>query len=94
MKNFTRREQENGELAVRNLSEKAFWLYSVSDPVTVWEVEKDIEDDEGECFETVKTYAIDLCGMFEEGLSFEELEELLEEEADILLELESCENED
>lgn len=94
MKNFTRRERENGELALRNLSEKAFWLYSVTDPVTVWEIEKDIEDDEGECFETVKTYAIDFGGDFREDMSFKELEEFLEELADDLLELESRENED
>lgn len=94
MRKFTKREEENGEMAVRNLSEKADWICSITSPVTVWEIEKNVEDDEGEYLETVKTYAIDFGGWFTEGLSFEELEDLLEEEADNYLEWEAQEAEE
>lgn len=85
MKRFTQKQRERGSLAIRNLSEKADWLLSVSSPWDVWEIEEDIFDDNDEYLETVKTYAVDFCGDFREDLSFKELEEYLEDLADDLL---------
>lgn len=68
MKKFTKKEKINGELATRYLNPKAFEIYSNSDPVTVWEYEK-----EDQTF-----YAIDFCGAFEDNMSFEELEKFIE----------------
>lgn len=67
MKRYTMREKNNGELAVRSLSEKAQGVYYGTDPLDIFEV----ETDEG------KRY--DVAGMVEaRNLTFEELEEFLE----------------
>jgi hypothetical protein len=67
MKHYTHTEKNNGELAVRWLSEKAQRVYRETDPLDIFE----IETDEG------KRY--DVAGMVEaRSLTFEELEEFLE----------------
>lgn len=65
MRKFTLKEKSNGELACRNLSEKASKYLSVTSPVYVWEYldipdNVDIDDIEFDK-NKYKKYAIDDC---------------------------------
>ena len=74
MKHYTIREKQNGELAVRTLSEKAFNAYSNAD-IGVMEIE------------TENGARYDVTGMIDgNGLTLEELEILLEELSEALAE--------
>ena len=64
MKKFTMKEKVNGEMAARNLSEKAFKFYSETDPLTIYEYET----------ENGKRYAYDFSGTIVSDLTFSELE--------------------
>lgn len=73
MKHYTMKEKNNGELAVRWLSEKAQKLYRDSDPLDVFER----ETDDGRRY--------DVSGMWDaKNLTLEELEKFFEEIQDIL----------
>lgn len=69
MRKFTVKEKINGELAARNLSDKAYNFYVNTDPLTVYEYET----------ENGKMYAYDSCGLIVSGLTFAELQTELEE---------------
>ena len=69
MRSFTITEKENGELACRNLSEKAKEVYDGTDPLDVYEY---VNSDGN------KVYAYTGCYGNEYDLSFEELQENLE----------------
>ena len=87
MRKFTKIEKINGELACRNLSAKADGVYSTSDPLEVYEVsEKEYTGDE--CTGYKNTYYVR--GIIDaDDLSFDELNELFEEFADEVKEVEA-----
>lgn len=61
----------NGELACRNLSDKAYKVYCDTEPLNIYEYETD-----------EKLYAFDGALGSQEGLTFDELEAVLEAFAD------------
>ncbi len=68
---FTNNEKSNGELAVRYMSDKARKVYDETDSVSV--IEYDYGDE--------KRYFVDIAGYSRSGLTFEEAEEFLEDNA-------------
>lgn len=73
MKHYTFKKKNNGELAVRCLSEKAQKLYNETDPLSVFER----DTDEG--------LKYDVLGLWEaNNLTLEELEQFFEEIQDSL----------
>ena len=72
MKKFTEKEKNKGELSARGLSKKAYKLYSETNPMAIYEYEKD-----GNIL-----YAYDSCFGGNENLTFEELDKELTEIAE------------
>lgn len=71
----TLRNQIEGELACRDLSDKAHIIYDDTDPLTVYKY----KDDDGE-----EKYAYISCLGDEKDLTFEELQKTFEEIADMI----------
>lgn len=69
MKKFTAKEKINGELAARNLSDKAYNFYVNTDPLTVYEYGT----------ENGTRYAYNSCDSVVSDLTFAELQNELEE---------------
>ena len=72
MKHYTTTQKVNAELSLRSLSDKADNLYRLTDPLDVYE----IETEEG------PRYDVTGCIGNYNNLTFEELQELFESEAD------------
>lgn len=77
MRRFTISEKRAGEMAVRRMSDKAQDFYNGTDPLAVYEYE---DEDEDEDEEPVKLYAIRGCIGDRDGMTFDELGKLFEEE--------------
>lgn len=69
MKIFTQNHKAAGEAAVRQMSEKAQRFYSETEPLSVYEY-TDLEDN--------TWYAFDGCFGTNTGLTFEQIQQLLE----------------
>lgn len=92
MRRFTQSEKRNGELAVRDMSEKAQRAYYGTDRLSVVEYEVFDEEAEAKAWNDAtekdvpyfssdfiyKRYAIIDCGYVVDELTFEEVEEYLE----------------
>ena len=90
MKKFTTSEKSNGELAVRDMSDKARAVYSGTDTISVYKyidydatakAEEDAFDKDIDFFPgdlDVIRYAINDCGTITPNLTFEEAERYLE----------------
>lgn len=69
---FTNEEKKAGELAARNLSEKARAFYAVTDPLVIYQ------------YGDQKMYAVNFAGDLRDGLTLSDLDKLLCEYADAI----------